>query len=187
MLISLHWLPIKQCIEYKLATLAFRYFDGTSPPYLSHCLSSYTPHRSLRSSSHKLLCVPRVNLKSASVCPNTNPIFYIFQIQPQNAPLPQCLHLSLWNCHPIHGLVGGGVGGGGLHLSHGLGGGTGAAKHGTNRRACRCCHFFICWACVLCVSYCMCVFSVSVVYVSVCECVRVHVCLWGGECAGVCV
>jgi len=32
MLISLHWLPIKQRIQYKLATLAFRYFDGTSPP-----------------------------------------------------------------------------------------------------------------------------------------------------------
>ena len=43
MLISLHWIPIKQRIEYKLATLAFRYFDGTLPPYLSHCLSSYTP------------------------------------------------------------------------------------------------------------------------------------------------
>ena len=65
MLISLHWLPVKQRIEYKLATLAFRYFDGTLPPYLSHCLSTYTPHRSLRSSSDKLLCVPRVNLKSA--------------------------------------------------------------------------------------------------------------------------
>ena len=55
-LISLHWLPIKQRIEYKLATLAFRYFDGTLPPYLSHWLSSHTPHRSLRSSSDKLLC-----------------------------------------------------------------------------------------------------------------------------------
>ena len=43
MLISLHWLRIKQRIEYKLATLAFRYFDGTLPPYLSHCLSSYPP------------------------------------------------------------------------------------------------------------------------------------------------
>ena len=47
MLISLHWLPIEQGIEYKLATLAFRYFDGTMPPYLSRCLSSYTPNRSL--------------------------------------------------------------------------------------------------------------------------------------------
>ena len=51
MLISPHWLPIKQRIEYKLATLAFRYFDGTLPPYLSHGLPAYTSHRSLRSSS----------------------------------------------------------------------------------------------------------------------------------------
>ena len=65
MLISLHWLPIKQRIEYKLVTLAFHYFDGTLPPYLWHCLSSYTPHRPLWSSSDKLLCVPHVNLKSA--------------------------------------------------------------------------------------------------------------------------
>ena len=74
------------------------------------------------------------------------------------------------------GWLGVGWGGGGLHLSHGLVGGRGAAKHGTNRRACRCCHFFICWACVLCVSYCMCVFYVSVVYVSVYVCVSVCAC-----------
>ena len=49
MLISLHWLPIKQRTEYKWATLAFRYFEGTLLPYLSHCLSSYTPHRSVPS------------------------------------------------------------------------------------------------------------------------------------------
>ena len=57
-------LPAYASIEYKPATLAFRYFDGTLPPYLSHCLSSYTPHRSLQSPD-KPLCVPEVNLKSA--------------------------------------------------------------------------------------------------------------------------
>ena len=50
---------------YIMLTYPHDYFDGTLPPYLSNCLSSYTPHRSLRSSSDKLLCVPRVNLKSA--------------------------------------------------------------------------------------------------------------------------
>ena len=64
MLTSLHWLPIKQRIEYKLVTLAFHYFDGTLPPYLWHCLSSYTPRRYFRSSD-ELLSAPRVNLKSA--------------------------------------------------------------------------------------------------------------------------
>ena len=41
MLISHHWLPIKQRIEYKLETLAFRYFDGTLP-LTSHTVSPRT-------------------------------------------------------------------------------------------------------------------------------------------------
>ena len=67
MLISLHWLAIKQHIEYKWATVVFHCFDGTLPPYLSHCLTLYTPHRSLWSSSDKLLSAPRVNLKSTGL------------------------------------------------------------------------------------------------------------------------
>ena len=43
MLISLHWLPIKQCIEYKLSTLPFRYFDGHCP-LTSHNVSPRTLH-----------------------------------------------------------------------------------------------------------------------------------------------
>ena len=35
---ELHWLPVKYRIQYKLATLAFRHFDGTPPPYLSSSL-----------------------------------------------------------------------------------------------------------------------------------------------------
>ena len=81
---KLHWLPIKQRIEYKLATLAFRFHEGTLPPYLSACLSSYCPSRSLRSSNEKLLSVPRINLKSAGA--------RSFQYQ---AP-------SVWNSLPAH-------------------------------------------------------------------------------------
>jgi len=64
-LIELHWLPVKFRIQYKLAVFAFRYFEGTLPPYLASSLSTYQPTRSLRSSSEKLLIIPRVNLKSA--------------------------------------------------------------------------------------------------------------------------
>ena len=46
-----HWLPVKERILFKIATFAFRFFDGTLPPYLSSCLSMYTPSRTLRSSS----------------------------------------------------------------------------------------------------------------------------------------
>ena len=39
-----HWLPVKYRIQYKLATLAFRHFEGTLPPYLSLPLSAYISH-----------------------------------------------------------------------------------------------------------------------------------------------
>ena len=48
---KLHWLPVKERILFKIATFAFRFFDVTLPPYLSSCLSLYTPSRALRSSS----------------------------------------------------------------------------------------------------------------------------------------
>ena len=64
-LYELHWLPIKYRIQYKLAVFTFLYFEGTLPQYLSSSLSTYQPARTLRSSSEKLLVVPRVNLKAA--------------------------------------------------------------------------------------------------------------------------
>ena len=61
---QLHWLPIQTRIDYKLATLAFRHFDGSLPQYLSSRLDIYEPSRSLRSSNDRLLRVPRWKLKS---------------------------------------------------------------------------------------------------------------------------
>ena len=59
---ELHWLPVTYCIQYKLATLTVRYFDGTLPPYLSSFLFFfflYQPLRSLRSSTERLLKIPK--------------------------------------------------------------------------------------------------------------------------------
>ena len=42
LLIQLHWLPVKYRIQYKLATLAFRKFDKSLPPYLSSLLEIKT-------------------------------------------------------------------------------------------------------------------------------------------------
>ena len=61
---ELHWLPVKFRTQYKVATLAYRRFDGTLPSYLSDSLPTYQPSRSLRSSGEKLLKVPKRNLKS---------------------------------------------------------------------------------------------------------------------------
>ena len=62
---KLHWLPLEARIHYKIATLAFRHFENSLPPYLSELLHTYQPSRTLRSSSEKLLKVPKTNLKSA--------------------------------------------------------------------------------------------------------------------------
>ena len=61
---ELHWLPILFRSQYKLATLAYRHFEGTLPPYLSKALTTYQPSRSLRSSHEKLLKVPKTNFKT---------------------------------------------------------------------------------------------------------------------------
>ena len=58
-----HWLPVVEDIVWKLEALSFCcFFDGNLPPYLSCCVSSNSPSRSLRSSSKKLLTVPCVSL-----------------------------------------------------------------------------------------------------------------------------
>ena len=38
---QLHWLPIQRRIDYKLATLTYRHFDGSLPQYLSSRLDIY--------------------------------------------------------------------------------------------------------------------------------------------------
>ena len=62
---KLHWLPAEARIHNKIATLAFRHFENSLPPYLSELLHTYRPSQTLRSSSEKLLKVPKTNLKSA--------------------------------------------------------------------------------------------------------------------------
>ena len=62
---ELHWLPVTYRIKFKIATLAYRHFDGSLPPYLSHSLTTYRPLEKLRSCQEKLLITPRCNLKSA--------------------------------------------------------------------------------------------------------------------------
>jgi len=66
LLASLHWLPIRQRVTFKLAGLVYRSLHDTSPPYLSSLLHAYTPARPLRSSSAHLLVEPRLRTTLAS-------------------------------------------------------------------------------------------------------------------------
>ena len=58
LLIQLHWLPVKFRVTYKIATLAFRKFQGTLPIYLSDLLQIEQRNRVTRSSSEKRLLPP---------------------------------------------------------------------------------------------------------------------------------
>jgi len=58
---TLHWLPIRQRITFKIASLTFKTLATSQPSYLHQLIHLYTPPRSLRSSSQNLLLLPRIN------------------------------------------------------------------------------------------------------------------------------
>ena len=52
---SLHWLPVEQRIWYKITVLGFKCINESAPVYLQNLVELYTPRRTLRSSSDKLI------------------------------------------------------------------------------------------------------------------------------------
>lgn len=61
---SLHWLPIRQRIDFKIAVLVHRCLHGSAPSYLAELIIPYCPPRALRSASLYQLSVPASRLKS---------------------------------------------------------------------------------------------------------------------------
>jgi hypothetical protein len=58
---QLHWLPIKERITFKIATITFKTLQSQKPNYLSLLLTRHNPLRSLRPHlQHQLIC-PRIN------------------------------------------------------------------------------------------------------------------------------
>ncbi len=57
---SLHWLPIKFRISYKILLLTYKALNDLAPANLTNILSRYNPTRSLRSQNSGLLVVPRI-------------------------------------------------------------------------------------------------------------------------------
>ena len=62
---SLHWLPVKQRVDYKVAVIAYKTHSTGVPFYLSTLIKDYEPSRSLRSSDRLLLRPPCVKLVSS--------------------------------------------------------------------------------------------------------------------------
>ena len=55
---ELHWLPVKQRIQYKLLVTTYKALHGGAPYYLSEILHLYQSTRTLRSNELQLLHVP---------------------------------------------------------------------------------------------------------------------------------
>ena len=61
---SLHWLPVKQRIEFKISVLVYKCLNGVAPQYLCKLFQFYSKDRVLRSTDDKtLLETPQVRTK----------------------------------------------------------------------------------------------------------------------------
>lgn len=63
-LASLHWLPVKFRIDFKILLFVFKALNGLAPPYISDLIHIYTPARALRSEGWFQLVVPKTRLKT---------------------------------------------------------------------------------------------------------------------------
>ena len=62
---TLHWLPVKARIQYKIACLCFQcIYQNSMPPYISDLLHPCCPSRTLHSLDTSLLTVPRFSLET---------------------------------------------------------------------------------------------------------------------------
>ncbi len=62
---TLHWLPIKLCIDFKILLINYKALNGLAPQYLSELLSLYSPLRPLRSQNSGNLIIPRISKSTA--------------------------------------------------------------------------------------------------------------------------
>ena len=108
-LFALHWLPVRQRIQFKILTLVYRCQNHQAPAYLSACITPYVPGRSLRSADHGLLTEHRYSVPSGALRPplflccwpssvertadpsERVPIVPVIQGQTKNSPFPPSL------------------------------------------------------------------------------------------------
>src|SRR5271163_2051995 len=64
---KLHWLPIQQRIDFKIASLTFKILLNSQPSYLLEFLNPYIPSRNLRSLDKHLLTVPDIRSEERRV------------------------------------------------------------------------------------------------------------------------
>ncbi len=62
---TLHWLPIKYRIDFKILLITYKALNGLAPQYLRELLSHYSPSRPLWSQNSGHLIIPRISKSTA--------------------------------------------------------------------------------------------------------------------------
>ncbi|KAI2643977.1 putative RNA-directed DNA polymerase from transposon BS [Labeo rohita] len=62
---TLHWLPIKHRIDFKILLITYKALNGLAPQHLSELLSHYSPSCPLRSQNSGNLIIPRISKSTA--------------------------------------------------------------------------------------------------------------------------
>ncbi len=62
---TLHWLPTKHRIDFKILSITYKALNGLAPQYLSELLSHYSPPWPLRSQNSGRLIIPRISKSTA--------------------------------------------------------------------------------------------------------------------------
>ena len=62
-LVDLHWLPVKQRIDFKILLLTYKALNGLAPAYKRELLIPYSQKRTLGSTENHLLTPPRCRLE----------------------------------------------------------------------------------------------------------------------------
>ena len=61
---ELHWLPVEQCVVFKILLVTFKCLNGIAPSYLSDLVTRYIPRRNLRSANGCHLFNVKYNLRN---------------------------------------------------------------------------------------------------------------------------
>ncbi len=62
---TLHWLPFRYCIDFKILLITYKALNGLAPQYLSELLSHYSPSHPLRSQNSGHLIIPIISKSTA--------------------------------------------------------------------------------------------------------------------------
>ncbi len=62
---TLHWLPTKHRIDFKILLMTYKALNGLAPQYLSELLSHYSPPRAAAFSNSGRLIIPRISKSTA--------------------------------------------------------------------------------------------------------------------------